>query len=53
MHLCTTGPSALGVDKELTPHHKNPACYKMLHRVLVNMVMNLQVPEKEGDFLTS
>jgi hypothetical protein len=52
----TDAPPAWGLGEGLTtPHCKKPACYEMLHRAgggrLVNMVMELQVPYKEGKFL--
>jgi hypothetical protein len=57
------GPSAWGLGEGLTtPHHKKPACYEMLHRVLelkaqhrdqwwalVNMVVKLRVAYNVGD----
>jgi hypothetical protein len=50
-----SGPLAWKLGRRFkTPHHKTPACYKMLYKVL-NMVtgscehaMNLQVPLKGG-----
>jgi len=43
------GPPALGLNKGLTTHQKEPASYEVLHRAsdlqdLVNTIMNPQVP---------
>jgi len=33
--ISCNGPPGWGLGEELTsPHHKNPACYEMLHRTL-------------------